>query len=100
MLVQLQKWGNSLAIRIPKSFAKETAIDQGSLLDLSLVDGKLVATPITETEYSLFENGFNVNSFANFCPRNTRNDTKSRSSDVSFNPNSSKNFFHTEQNKL
>jgi antitoxin MazE len=53
MLVQLQKWGNSLAIRIPKSFAKETAIDQGSFLDLSLVDGKLVATPITETEYSL-----------------------------------------------
>jgi antitoxin MazE len=53
MLVQLQKWGNSLAIRIPKTFAKETAIDQGSFLDLSLVDGKLVATPITETEYSL-----------------------------------------------
>lgn len=53
MLVEVRKWGNSLAIRIPKSFAKETAIDQGSLLDLSLVDGKLVATPITETEYSL-----------------------------------------------
>jgi antitoxin MazE len=53
MLVQIQKWGNSLAIRIPKSFAKETAIDQGSLLDLSIVDGKLVATPITEREYSL-----------------------------------------------
>lgn len=53
MLIQIQKWGNSLAIRIPKSFAKETAIDQGSLMDLSLVGGKLVATPITETEYSL-----------------------------------------------
>jgi antitoxin MazE len=53
MLIQIQKWGNSLAIRIPKSFAKETAIDQGSLLDLSVVDGKLVATPITEREYSL-----------------------------------------------
>ena len=57
MLVQIQKWGNSLAIRIPKSFAKEIPIDQDSLVDLSPVDGKLVAIPIAipiiETEYSL-----------------------------------------------
>jgi len=52
MQVQIQKWGNSLAIRIPKSFAQQININQGSYLDLSTIDGKLVAEPIEE-EYSL-----------------------------------------------
>jgi len=47
MHTQVQKWGNSLAIRIPKSFAKETNIDKGSFVDLSLSDGKIIATPIS-----------------------------------------------------
>ena len=53
MQIQVQKWGNSLAIRIPKSFAKETNINKGSFLDLSLSDGKLIATPIPQEKYSL-----------------------------------------------
>lgn len=53
MRIQIQKWGNSLAIRIPKSFAKQIKIGQGSLVDLSLVEGKLVARPLNENEYSL-----------------------------------------------
>jgi len=52
MRVQIQKWGNSLAIRIPKSFAKEVNIGQGSLVDLSTNEGKIIAKPI-ENEYSL-----------------------------------------------
>ena len=55
MKVQVQKWGNSLAIRIPKSFAVETEIDNGSYVDLSLSEGKLVATPIKKDEYTLSE---------------------------------------------
>jgi len=53
MKIQVRKWGNSLAIRIPKSFAKETQIDQGTFIDLSLDDGRLIATPIDEEEYFL-----------------------------------------------
>ncbi len=53
MHIQVQKWGNSLAIRIPKSFAKETNINNGSVVDLSLSDGKLIATPISKKKYSL-----------------------------------------------
>ncbi len=53
MQIQVQKWGNSLAIRIPKSFAIETNINKGSFVDLSLSDGKLIATPIPEKKYSL-----------------------------------------------
>jgi len=53
MKIQVQKWGNSLDIRIPKSFAKETKIDNGSVLDLSISEGKLIITPISEEKYTL-----------------------------------------------
>lgn len=55
MQTKVQKWGNSLALRIPKSFALNMNIRQNELVDLSIGDGKLVITPITEKEYSLKE---------------------------------------------
>ena len=55
MEIQVQKWGNSLAIRIPKSFAVKTQIDHGSYVDLSMQDGKLVATPLKKRKYTLAE---------------------------------------------
>ena len=42
MRTRIQKWGNSLALRIPKSFAAEVKLEQGSEIEVSLVDGKLV----------------------------------------------------------
>ena len=53
MRIQVQKWGNSLAIRIPKALALDTKIEEGSYVNLSLVRGKLVAAPIQEREFSL-----------------------------------------------
>jgi len=53
MQIQVQKWGNSLAIRIPKSLAIDTKIENGSVVDLALVKGKLVASPVAEPEYTL-----------------------------------------------
>ena len=55
MQTKVQKWGNSLALRIPKSFALNIAIKQNEFVDLSIGDGKLIITPITEKEYSLKE---------------------------------------------
>jgi antitoxin MazE len=49
MRVRVQKWGNSLALRIPKSFAVETALGAGSEVDLSLEDGRLVITPLVQS---------------------------------------------------
>jgi antitoxin MazE len=46
MKTRIQKWGNSLALRIPKSFAIETGLDQDALVDVVLVDGKLIITPL------------------------------------------------------
>ncbi len=53
MHVQIQKWGNSLAIRIPKSFAKQIKVSQGSFVDLLTFEGKVIAKPLDEIEYSL-----------------------------------------------
>ena len=55
MRVRVQKWGNSLALRIPKSFAAETALDPGAEVDLTVEDGRLVVTPLAVAVYSLDE---------------------------------------------
>ena len=46
MQVQVEKWDNSLAIRIPKSFALQVEIENGSIVDLTLFQGTLIATPL------------------------------------------------------
>jgi len=53
MLVKISKWGNSLALRIPVAFARETGIDSGSEVDLALEDGRLVITPPARPGYVL-----------------------------------------------
>ena len=53
MQVQIQKWGNSLAVRIPRSFAAETKMAQGMLVELTLSKGTLVLTPVREAEETL-----------------------------------------------
>lgn len=55
MRVRVQKWGNSLALRIPKSFATETALDPGAEVDLTLEEGRLVITPRRAPAYDLPE---------------------------------------------
>jgi antitoxin MazE len=53
MKTRIQKWGNSLALRIPKSFAIETGLDQDVLVDVALVDGKLIVTPVQTPSITL-----------------------------------------------
>jgi antitoxin MazE len=53
MRVQVQKWGNSLALRIPKPFAEEAAVSQGSVVDLSVSEGRLVAMPVRRRKFTL-----------------------------------------------
>jgi antitoxin MazE len=55
MRVQVQKWGNSLVLRIPKSFAAETALSSGADVDLSIEAGRLVITPVRKRRYTLEE---------------------------------------------
>ncbi len=46
MRTRLQHWGNSLAVRIPKSFAAELHLDHGSEVDLTLANGQLIIVPV------------------------------------------------------
>jgi antitoxin MazE len=43
---RVQKWGNSLALRIPKSFAVEAALHVDAAVELSLVEGAIIIRPI------------------------------------------------------
>ena len=53
MRTRLQKWGNSLALRIPQPFAREAHLQQNSAVDLAVVEGRLVVTPVAEAAISL-----------------------------------------------
>ena len=48
-----QKWGNSLALRIPKALAIEANVVSGSTVEMSLLNGELIIRPIEDQEYSL-----------------------------------------------
>ena len=55
MRLRVQKWGNSLALRIPAAFARDTGIGSGAEVDLTMEDGRLVITPSPLGPYSLKE---------------------------------------------
>ena len=55
MQTKIKKWGNSLALRIPKSFALNANLRQNKLVDLSIDKERIIITPIDEKEYSLVE---------------------------------------------
>jgi antitoxin MazE len=46
MRCRVQKWGDSLALRIPGSFAIDSGLSQGLEVELSVEDGRLVVTPV------------------------------------------------------
>jgi len=50
---RVQKWGNSLGLRIPRSFAQEVGVGAGSEVDLSVVGGDLVMRPSRRRTYRL-----------------------------------------------
>ena len=53
MRARIQKWGNSLALRIPKSFAGEIGLEQDSPVEVSLEGEKLVVLPARESKVTL-----------------------------------------------
>jgi antitoxin MazE len=55
MKTRVQKWGNSLALRIPKSFAADAGLREDSPVELSLSGGKLIVEPSGAEPLSLEE---------------------------------------------
>ena len=53
MKTRIQKWGNSLALRIPRPFAEESNLREHSAVDISVRNGKLVVVPLKEQTLTL-----------------------------------------------
>jgi antitoxin MazE len=53
MQTRIQKWGNSLGLRIPKSFAAEAQVVEGAAVELSVEDGRLLVRPLRVRKYAL-----------------------------------------------
>lgn len=55
MQSKVQRWGNSLAVRIPKPFANDVGLREDSPVEISVVDGGLVIQPSAARPISLRE---------------------------------------------
>ncbi len=53
MQARVQKWGNSLAIRIPKSLATQSQLGQNSVVEMSVEDGKIILFAVPQPEMTL-----------------------------------------------
>jgi len=53
MRTRVQKWGNSLALRIPKTFAAEVGLLNDATVDVSLANGKLIVVPLEKPNVTL-----------------------------------------------
>jgi antitoxin MazE len=53
MQTKIQKWGNSLGLRIPRSFAAEARVEEGATVDLSVENGRLLVRPLRVRKYAL-----------------------------------------------
>jgi len=53
MKARVQKWGNSLAVRVPKGIAEEAGVKSDDVVDMKVEDGKIVLLPQRAAEYNL-----------------------------------------------
>ncbi|MEW6368201.1 MAG: AbrB/MazE/SpoVT family DNA-binding domain-containing protein [Acidobacteriota bacterium] len=53
MTARVQKWGNSLALRLPKALVDEFRLERGSAVELRVLDGKLVIETHRPPQYRL-----------------------------------------------
>ena len=53
MQTTIKKWGNSLALRIPKLLALDANLKLNNFVEISIDKGSIIITPISKKEYSL-----------------------------------------------
>jgi antitoxin MazE len=69
MRTRIQKWGNSLAVRIPKPFAEEANLSENAPVEVTVRSGKLVVALVAEPELSL------ADLVSRITPRNRHHET-------------------------
>jgi len=55
MITKIQKWGNSLGVRIPRSLAEGAQVQAGTSVDMTVEDGQIVIAPVEKRVYNLAE---------------------------------------------
>jgi len=55
MLTKVQKWGNSLALRIPKAFALDAQLENESFVEITISEGQIIITPVVAPSWTLEE---------------------------------------------
>ena len=53
MKTRVQKWGNSLALRIPKAIALEAGLTADAAVDVRLHEGKVIVEALVADAYTL-----------------------------------------------
>jgi antitoxin MazE len=53
MRTKIQRWGNSLGLRIPKTFAVEVGVEAGSEVEIVVQEGEIVVRPGVSPRYEL-----------------------------------------------
>jgi antitoxin MazE len=53
MQTKIQRWGNGLGLRIPRTFAAEAQVEAGATVDLSIENGRLLVRPLRMRRHAL-----------------------------------------------
>jgi antitoxin MazE len=53
MKTKVQKWGNSLAVRIPRTFTREIGLEPGASIRMMAKKGALIIVPDREEDWTL-----------------------------------------------
>ena len=53
MQTKVQKWGNSLGVRIPRALADQAHIGEGAVVEIEERDGTIVTQQVAPKEYAL-----------------------------------------------
>jgi antitoxin MazE len=55
MRTKFQKWGDSLALRISKVFARDAQLENNSFVEINIVEGQIIITPVNPPGWTLEE---------------------------------------------
>ncbi len=48
MYITIKKWGNSLGVRIPKNFAKNLSLKDGTIVEIKENEGEIIIYPVKD----------------------------------------------------
>jgi antitoxin MazE len=67
MITRVVRWGNSLALRIPSTFARTLDVQEGAAVRLTLDHGKLLVVPVVDASvYDVAELAAAINDDNNY----------------------------------